>query len=329
MTAPTPATPQTIWTTPGPNTRFGAISPVEMLRRAHTRLAERFDPSRTRHKPLSILRQEGRRLLDQYFDSEWNTLPKPEREKLIEEILSEAPGFGPLEELFRDDSTKEIMVIAATQVIAKKGEGWLPTSVRFRDSGQLRSYLARLSETVESRAAAPAAGGGFDVKLANGFRVLAILPPEILDQSPLVLFVRGEPLPLLAGASSVTMAKLHRDMPSGVTPPPAPRPMTPNPSGSVPAPIPPLPPRFGPVAMPPAQPTLVLDPNGRFRQRVTERIISKCAAAGVYDLSAIPSAELQRVIHAHVLESSMLDKFPLDDSAKERMVLEILAKMNR
>ncbi len=329
MSAQSPSTPVTIWTTPGPNSRFGAVSPVEMLRRAHARLAERFDPSRTRHKPLSILRQEGRRLLDQYFESEWNSLPKPERDKLIEEILSEAPGFGPLEELFRDDSTKEIMVIAATQVIAKKAEGWLPTSVRFRDSGQLRSYLTRLSETGEQLVAAPAAGGGFDVKLANGFRVLAILPPEILDQSPLVLFVRGEPLPMPSGASSVMMSKLHREMPSGVTPAPAARPLSGNPSGSMPSPIPPSLARSGPVAMPPAPPTLVLDPNGRFRQRVTERIISKCASAGVYDLSAIPSAELQRVIHAHVLESSMLDKFPLDDSAKERMVLEILAKMNR
>ena len=119
MSAQTPPTPVTIWTTPGPNSRFGAVSPVEMLRRAQARLAERFDPSRTRHKPLSILRQEGRRLLDQYFESEWNALPKPERDRLVEEILSEAPGFSPLEELFRDESTQEIMVIAATQVIAK------------------------------------------------------------------------------------------------------------------------------------------------------------------------------------------------------------------
>jgi len=329
MTAPTIPTPQTIWTTPGPSTRFGSVSPVEMLRRAHARLAERFDVSRTRHKPLSILRQEARRLLDQYFESEWNALPKPERDRLIEEILGEAPGFGPLEELFRDEATKEIMVIAATQVIAKKGEGWLPTSARFRDSGQLRSYLTRLSETGEQLVATPVAGGGFDVKLSNGFRVLAILPPEILDQSPLVLFVRGEPQPTPAGASSVMMSNLQRNMPSGTTPAPAMATISASPSGAMTSPLPPTPARSGPVAMPPAQPTLMLDPNSRFRQRVTERLISKCASAGVYDLSAIPSAELQRVIHAHVLESSMLDKFPLDDSAKERMVLEILAKMNR
>ena len=43
----------------------------------------------------------------------------------------------------------------------------------------------------------------------------------------------------------------------------------------------------------------------------------------------IPSGELQRVIHAHVLEISMQDRVAIDDASKERMVLEILAKMNR
>ena len=322
-----------IWTTPSPNPRSGAPSPVEMLRRAHARLAERFDPSKTRHKPLSILRQEARRLLDQYFEVEWAALAKPDRDKLIEEILTEAPGFGPLEELFRDEATKEIMVIAATQVIAKKAEGWLPTSVRFRDAGQLRSYLARLAESGEALVPTPVASGGFDVKLANGFRVLAVLPPEILDQHPLVLFVRGEPLPMPPEASSVMMSTLRRNLPSSVAKSPLPG----SPSGSTPTP----PTRAsGPIAfpaprpstvaaLPPTRPVETPDPQARIKQRVTERIIAKCAVAGVYDLSVIPSGELQRVIHAHVLEIAMLDRVHIEENAKERMVLEILANMNR
>ena len=322
-----------IWTTPSPNSRLGAPSPVEMLRRAHARLAERFDPTKTRHKPLSILRQEARRLLDQYFEVEWAALAKPDREKLIEEILTEAPGFGPLEELFRDDATKEIMVIAATQIIAKKPEGWLPTSVRFRDAGQLRSYLARIAESGEALVPTPVASGGFDVKLANGFRVLAVLPPEILDQPPLVLFVRGEPLPMPPEASSVMMSTLRRNLPSGVIQSPLPA----SPSGAIPTPSPRAasgsiafpPPRPSAVAAPPVRPVETPDPQARLKQRVTERIIAKCAAAGVYDLSVIPSGELQRVIHAHVLEIAMLDRIHIEESAKERMVLEILANMNR
>ena len=137
-----------------------------------------------------------------------------------------------------------------------------------------------------------------------------------------MLFVRSEPLPIPRGASSVVMSPLHRNLPSG----------------SIQSPLPPAAPPSGIVATPsPRQsgfvttpaPRIVEDPHTRLKQRVTERIIAKCAAAGVYDLSAIPSGELQRVIHAHVLELSMLDRVAVDETAKERMVLEILAKMNR
>ena len=322
----------TIWTTPRP--RSGAPSPVEMLRRAHARLAERFDPSRIRHKPLSILRQEARRLLDQYFEVEWPALSKPDRESQIEDILGEAAGFSPLEELFRDELTKEIMVLTAKQIIAKKADNWLPTSVRFRDGGQLRSYLARMVESGEALVSTPVASGGFDVRISNGFRMLAVLPPEIMDQAPQVLFVRGEPLPMPAEASSVMLSSLRRNQPSGSIK--SPLPPSANPSGSIPHAQPRLSGSTAPstrpsagVAVPAARVVEVVDANTRLKQRVTERIIAKCAAAGVYDLSLIPSGELQRVIHAHVLETAMQDRIHIEESTKERMVLEILANMNR
>ena len=81
--------------------------------------------------------------------------------------------------------------------------------------------------------------------------------------------------------------------------------------------------------MPPARAVEVLDPLARLKERVTERIIAKCAAAGVYDLWVIPSGELQRVIHAHVLEISLLERIAIDELSKDRIVLEILVKMNR
>ena len=328
-----------IWTTASPNTRVGAASPVEMVRRAHARLLERFDPTKTRHKPLSILRQEARRLLDQYFEVDWPALSKPDRDKLIEEILTEAPGFGPLEELFRDEATQEIMVIAAKQIIAKKAGAWLPTSARFRDVGQFRSYLARLGASGESLVPNQVASGGFDVRMANGFRVLAVLPPEILDQAPLVLFVRGEVLPMRPEASSVAIPTPERSFPSGSIKsalPPAPAASL-YPSGTILTPAPrssgivsaPPAQSSGGIPMPPARAVEVLDPLARLKERVTERIIAKCAAAGVYDLWVIPSGELQRVIHAHVLEISLLERIAIDELSKERIVLEILVKMNR
>jgi hypothetical protein len=294
------------------------LSPVELQRRAHQRLAERIDLAKTRHKPLSILRQEARRIVDQYYEYEQPGLPKPERDKLVEEILGEAYGFGPLEELFRDESAKEIMVLAFNQVIVRKGDAWLPTSVRFRDAGQYRNYLQRLAEVGE--AIAPGLSCAMDVKLPNGYRAVGILPPGILEQPPLVAFQRGEVPP---AAGSTVIIHENRPLPvraSGAVAnpqrpgfPPKPAGSDPRTSGSTP------PPRSAPES----------DPLGKVKQRVSERIVATCAAAGMYDLGQIPTAELQRVVEAHITEVVTSERLTLDPPALSRLTVEILAAMNR
>lgn len=71
------------------------------------------------------------------------------------------------------------------------------------------------------------------------------------------------------------------------------------------------------------------DPFGKVKQRVTERIVSTCAAAGMYDLSQIPIAELQRVVQAHIQEVVTLERLSPDASTLDRLAVEILAAMNR
>lgn len=337
-------------------------SPVDLPKRAHALLAERFPLARTRHKPLSILRQEGRRALEQLFDSQVPPPPRPERDKLIEEILGEADGFGPLEELFRDETVKEIMVLAAAQVITRKeGGGWVPTSVRFRDPSHQRSYLRRLTETNPPLVSdAGQHDAGFDVRLANGFRVVGILPPDVLDQPPLAVFTRGQPavaaatpvpVPLTASGtlSTGSAARIAPIPPPGgsgtisfnaVTRGPASSGRFPKPDTGSKGPIPsPLGASKGPMPspLPPAQEPAVsefympanLDPMEKVRRRVSERIIRKCAAAGVYNLSAIPAAELQRVILAHVEELNTAERMNLSDQEVQIVALEIFTGMRR
>lgn len=348
-------------------TRFTG-SPLDLPRRAHALLAERFPAPRVKHKPLSILRQEGKRALEQFLDTQPTPLPKPERDKLIEEVLGEAAGFGPLEELFREESVKEIMLLAAAQVIAKKDGGWVPTSVRFRDPAHLRGYVRRLAETGD-----PLVGGGtasdgaFDVLLANGFRVVGVMPPDVLDQPPLVVLTRGlpnTPDPNAAlGVPTFPSATQSGWVPGSAlvrTPPPRPvppetgspvgsgvvnvplsrQPLPPRPSSVIgPSPIAvgskPEPPR--PAPLPPPQAPAVsefylpanMDPKERMRRRAGERIIRKCAAAGVYDLSDIPAAELQRVILAHVEELNGEEARKLTDQEVQILALEIFTGMRR
>jgi hypothetical protein len=73
----------------------------------------------------------------------------------------------------------------------------------------------------------------------------------------------------------------------------------------------------------------VADPHAKLRQRLTERIIMRFAAAGVYDLSALPANELRRIVTASVAEFCHQDRLDLDGPFQERLALEILAGMNR
>ena len=62
---------------------------------------------------------------------------------------------------------------------------------------------------------------------------------------------------------------------------------------------------------------------------MAERIVTKFAAAGVYDLNQIPAAELRRIVAAHVAEVCQQERIGTDDSTHDRLALEILAGMNR
>lgn len=300
-------------------------TPQDMMRKSHALLADRFPPAKVRHKPLSILRQEGRRALEILFENEFPTVKKPDRDQMIELVLGEAIGFGPLEELFRDESLGEIMVLAAAQVIARRNDAWVPTSVRFRDPAHLRGYFRRVADTGEQLASTASPVGGFDVRIANGFRVIGLLPPEVLDQSPTALFVRGEmPPPPSSPTRSGTVSNAPRAVPvpggsTGVPASAATRAVSQSNQAEVTLVPQPAEPR-GPA---------VLNPYDRMRQRVTERIVRKCAAAGVYDLRSISTPELQRVILANVTELNADERMGMDEPLMQRMTLEILAGMNR
>jgi hypothetical protein len=324
---------------------------VELRKKAHGRLAERVDPVKTRHKPLSILRQEAKRILEQYFDQDAAFLAKPDRERLIEEVIAEAPGVGVLEDLFRDDAIKEILILAHNQVIGKKNESWTPTSVRFRDANQIRTVLQYYSTIGETLVPGSPATSGVDVRLTNGFRVMAILPPAIMEVAPQVLLVRnGAPAvvtltPAVSPSGPASSANLGANSSTKLTSSSSGsgvlsvslnnRNSLGNSNGSgvvqIGAAIRPTEQasgRLGPL-MPGPTTSTTLDPYARFRQKVSERIVIKFASAGMYDLNQVPLADLRRIVLAHVVEYCDLEKMGYDDTTLERLALEILANMNR
>ena len=103
------------------------------------------------------------------------TLARDEREQLVKELVDEALGLGPLEELLRDPAITEIMVNRFDQVyIERRGKITL-SDKRFIDNNHviqvIRRIIAPLGRRIDESTPL------VDARLRDGSRVNAIIPP--------------------------------------------------------------------------------------------------------------------------------------------------------
>ncbi|MDA0271220.1 MAG: CpaF family protein [Chloroflexi bacterium] len=94
---------------------------------------------------------------------------------LIEEILDEVLGLGPLEPLLRDDEVSEIMVNAPDQIWVERGGRIQRVAHQFRDEGHLLRVIERIVAPLGRRVdeASPMA----DARLLDGSRINVVVPP--------------------------------------------------------------------------------------------------------------------------------------------------------
>ena len=297
------------------NTGF-TIPAYEVLKvRVLMKLQDKLPASAAKRMPESLLRQTAKQHIEQIVDADFPRMSQGERDRLSEDVLSEAFGFGPLEELFRDATVKEILVLGPQAIVARRDSGWVPTNVKFLDPDHLQETLDKVvmhGDVVSPGLPATA----LDIKMRNGFRVVAVIPPPILDQSPTVHFTRVEEAPKPAPAKpmipTVAPAAHVPQPPSGMFK-----------SGSVRMATPA--PRTSPLdSTAPGETTLT-----RHRVRITERLIKKMASLGVYDLQRVEITELRKVVTAYIREYCDAEQVLLSDAEQGRLMLEILAAMHR
>jgi hypothetical protein len=327
-------------TTPFPPSRSTttthSIPVYEVIKtRILVKLQDRFDASKSRRMPASLLHESTRQQIEQVVEAEAHRLTRTERDRLTEEVHAEMFGFGPLEELFADPEVREVVVLGPHAVIARRDQGWLPTNVKFRDDEHLLEVLAK------ARSRGEAVGGALptsvlDVKLANGFRAVAVIPPTALAQPPTAAFIRRTetspraPVPPTPAADAGPRLVAPPGGPGTHAPPRAVG------SGGHPA----VSPQGGtaeseraatphPRAGAHRSPVPGEDFLERHRVRITERLIAKLSNLGVYDLSRLDIAELRKVVAAFVAEYCRAEKIYLSDTDQGRLTLEILTGMNR
>ena len=67
-----------------------------------------------------------------------------ERERLIEEILDEVFGLGPLEPLLKDPTISDILVNGFDNVYVERGRPLVETNIRFKDHAHVRMIIERI-----------------------------------------------------------------------------------------------------------------------------------------------------------------------------------------
>ena len=107
------------------------------------------------------------------------TLPRVERQRLVQEIIDEILGFGPIEPLLQDPNVNEIMVNGPRQVyVERKGKLELSGSTFYDDAHVLHiieKIVAPLGRRIDESQPM------VDARLPDGSRVNAIIPPLSLN----------------------------------------------------------------------------------------------------------------------------------------------------
>ena len=102
-----------------------------------------------------------------------------ERDRLIEEVLDEVFGLGPLEALMKDPTISDIMVNGPDSIYVERNGKVVETSVRFKDTAHVRTIIDRIVSNIGRRIddSSPIV----DARLADGSRVCAVIPPLSLN----------------------------------------------------------------------------------------------------------------------------------------------------
>ncbi len=101
-----------------------------------------------------------------------------DRERLIREVVDEAVGLGPLEDLLTDESVTEIMVNRYDEVFIERGGRLEPAPTVFSSDQAVRHIIDRIVAPIGRRI--DESSPLVDARLHDGSRVNAVIPPVAL-----------------------------------------------------------------------------------------------------------------------------------------------------
>ena len=145
----------------------------------HQRLLESMDLNRANKLNEPALQIECERRIRGMIDSVNGSVSESDRMNIVQEILDEVFGLGPLQSLMDDDSVSDILVNGADQVFVERNGKIERIPLRFRDDDHLLNVIRRIVRHSGRRL--DESSPMVDARLPDGSRVNAVIHPVALD----------------------------------------------------------------------------------------------------------------------------------------------------
>ena len=148
----------------------------ELRKRVHQRVITELGPVLTETEvDESDLAPRVRQLLQTALRQEKTPISAGDRAQLIDDLVDDILGHGPIEKHLKDDDISEVMVNGPEQIWIERRGKLEATNASFIDEGHLRRTIERIVARVGRRI--DEGSPMVDARLPDGSRVNAIYPP--------------------------------------------------------------------------------------------------------------------------------------------------------
>src|SRR5450755_1723390 len=145
----------------------------------HRKLLERINLEALSSMAGERARMEIKSALVRLVDQEKTPLSRVEKDRVVEEVLDEVFGLGPLEPLLQDPTISDILVTTPKLVYVEQAGKLHRTPVQFKDNAHLLRIIEKIVAQVGRRV--DESSPLVDARLPDGSRVNAAIPPVAVD----------------------------------------------------------------------------------------------------------------------------------------------------
>ena len=162
-------------------TNDGELSAVDKLKvDIHHRLIARLDLEALEHMTdEEEITSQIRLAVSDFLRGEVTPLSQAERDEIVEHVVWEVVGLGPIEPFFRDPTVSDILVNNSHNIFVERNGRLARVPTQFRNDAHLLAVIDRIVSRVGRRV--DESSPMVDARLPDGSRVNAIIPPLALD----------------------------------------------------------------------------------------------------------------------------------------------------